>query len=342
MVLNKKEGNKMSLRLPKYMLPFVAAGGFAFAVYSVVVGAKQTPVSQHVAEPARAPFKSYIAGAGIIEAKSENINIGTPVAGIVAKIYVRQGGRVKAGDPLFLIDDRDARADLEVKRTALAQARAAVAEAGAALKDVKTQLGLAESVTDKRAISVDDLEHRRNAVLIAQARVDSSRAAVEAADAAVKAVETNLARLTVRAPVDGEILQMNIHPGEFAQAGAIATPLMMLGNLDDLHIRVDIDENDAWRFRKDSQAVASLRGNSDLKTRISFVRIEPYVVPKKSLTGDSTERVDTRVMQAIYSFDRKALPAYVGQQMDVFIEAPPFVPAMPDRAGNAPAKGSRS
>ncbi len=310
-------------RLPKYTLPFIAVAGFAFAVYSVVVGAKPAPVSQHVAEPAQAPFKSYIAGAGIIEAKSENINIGTPVAGIVAKIYVRWGERVKAGTPLFLIDDRDVRADLEVKRTALAQAKASVAEAGATLNDVKTQLALAEGVTDKRAISVDDLEHRRNAVLIAQAKVDSARAAVEAAGAAVEAVETNLERLTVRASVDGEILQMNIRPGEFAQAGALATPLMMLGNVDGLHIRVDIDENDAWRFRQNAPAVASLRGNSGLKTKLSFVRVEPYVLPKKSLTGDSNERVDTRVMQAIYSFDKLALPAYVGQQMDVFIEAAP-------------------
>jgi hypothetical protein len=52
------------------------------------------------------------------------------------------------------------------------------------------------------------------------------------------------------------------------------------------------------------------------------VRFEPYVVPKMSLTGDSTERVDTRVLQIIYSFDRGDMPIFVGQQMDVYIEAP--------------------
>ena len=48
------------------------------------------------------------------------------------------------------------------------------------------------------------------------------------------------------------------------------------------------------------------------------------MLPKKSLTGDSAERVDTRVLQVLYSFDPKSLPVYVGQQMDVFIEAPPI------------------
>ncbi len=323
----------------RYMLPFIAAAGFAFAVYSVVVGAKPAPVSQHVAEPAQAPFRSYIAGSGIIEAKSENISIGTPVAGIVFKVYVKWGDRVKAGEPLFMIDDRAEKADLEVKKTELAKAKAAVAEAGAGLADVKAQLALAESVTDRRAISVDDLERRRNAALIAGAKVDSARAQVEAAEAAVKAAETNLERLTVRAPVDGAILQLNIRPGEFAPAGALSNPLVMLGNLDNFHIRVNIDENDAWRFSDRAPAVASLRGNRDFKTKLLFVRVEPYVLPKKSLTGDSAERVDTRVLQVIYSFDPLTLPAYVGQQMDVFIEAPPVTG--PD-TGASPEKGEKS
>ena len=72
---------------------------------------------------------------------------------------------------------------------------------------------------------------------------------------------------------------------------------------------------------KGAEAEASIRGNAELRAPVKFVRIEPYIVPKKSLTGDSTERVDTRVLQVIYSFDPKALPARVGQQMDVFIQA---------------------
>lgn len=48
--------------------------------------------------------------------------------------------------------------------------------------------------------------------------------------------------------------------------------------------------------------------------------MEPYVVPKRSLTGDSSERVDTRVLQVIYEFNRPQFPIYVGQQVDVFIE----------------------
>jgi hypothetical protein len=54
---------------------------------------------------------------------------------------------------------------------------------------------------------------------------------------------------------------------------------------------------------------------------LRFVRIEPYVVPKKSLTGDNTERVDTRVLQVIYAVDTQGKRLFVGQQLDVFIDA---------------------
>jgi hypothetical protein len=91
--------------------------------------------------------------------------------------------------------------------------------------------------------------------------------------------------------------------------------------VDKLHVRVDVEEHDASRVRPGASATAAVRGNASLKTPLTFVRFEPFVVPKKSLTGDSTERVDTRVLQVIYRIEDNKLPLFVGQQMDVFIDA---------------------
>jgi RND family efflux transporter MFP subunit len=219
---------------------------------------------------------------------------------------VKVAQRVKAGDPLFSIDDRARRADLAVRESK-------VLEAEANLQDLRAQLTIAENVKDPRAISIDDLNKRRYAVQAGEARLVNARAEAHA-------TRVDLDLLTVRAPITGEVLQVNIRPGEFAPGGVTAQPLILLGNLDRLHVRVDIDENDAWRFSKESPAVAYIRGNSDLKVGIRFEYVEHYVVPKKSLTGESTERVDTRVMQVVYSFDRKELQVIPGQLMDVFID----------------------
>lgn len=294
----------------KYVLPLVAALGLAFAVTTVVRGSQPTPAAPPVAEPAKAPFASYVAGAGIIEASTENIAVGTPVSGIVTRVRVKVGDVVEAGDVLFEIDDREMRAQR-------LPAAARVEEAQANLARSRMLLRLAESVPDKRALSAEDLSTRRAAVAIQEAALLSAKAMVEQ-------IDIELDRRQVRALVPGRILQVKTRPGEFAAAGVMAVPLMLLGNHAKLHVRVDIDENDAWRFAPGAQAVAFVRGNADLETPLRFVRTEPYVVPKVSLTGMSSERVDTRVLQVIYSFDEGQLPVYVGQQMDVFIEAPPM------------------
>jgi hypothetical protein len=72
--------------------------------------------------------------------------------------------------------------------------------------------------------------------------------------------------------------------------------------------------------REGAPAVGYVRGNASLKAPLAFVRFEPFVVPKRSLTGDSTERVDTRVLQIIYRVEGNTVPFFIGQQLDVFID----------------------
>jgi HlyD family secretion protein len=290
----------------KYVIPILALMGVIFAIWIATQASKTAPHSKPVAEPPRSPFADKISGSGIVEASTRNIAIGTHVSGVVDRVYVKVNQRVKAGDPLFVLDGRKLRADLAVREAGLPAAEAN-------LEDLRAQLSLAESVKDPRAISVEDLNKRRFAVQAADARVATAQAEIEAA-------RVDIDRLTVRTPVEGEILQVNIQPGEFAPSGVARDPLILLGNLDKLHVRVDIDENDAWRFQPRAPAVAFVRGNAQFKTDLAFEYVEGYVVPKRSLTGDSTERVDTRVMQVLYSFQRSKLPVYPGQLMDVYID----------------------
>jgi hypothetical protein len=91
-------------------------------------------------------------------------------------------------------------------------------------------------------------------------------------------------------------------------------------------VRIDIDESDAWRFKAGSSATAFVRGNSLINFPLSFVKIEPYIIPKSSFTGETIERVDTRVLQVLYQFDRGDLPVYTGQILDIFIESQPIQP----------------
>jgi multidrug resistance efflux pump len=148
-----------------------------------------------------------------------------------------------------------------------------------------------------------------------------ARAEEAIAKAEAERLDIELQRLVVRAPIDATVLKVNVRPGEFAPGEVLSNPLLVLGDTSRLHVRVDIDESDVWRFRPEAKAVCVLRGNARLRADLRFERVEPYVVPKRSLTGDSSERVDTRVLQVLYSLDREALPVHVGVQVDVFLDA---------------------
>lgn len=293
----------------KYLLPLLAIIGLAVAIGAVIKGNQAPRGAAPIIASPDVPYKSYVAGAGIVEASTGNIAIGTPVSGVVIEIDVKWDEQVAAGRPLFKIDDRDLQGQLLP-----AAARVKVAQAN--LAKTKNLLKIAEGLSVGSSISAIEMDNRRYDVDIKEAELASATAQVER-------LKIEIDRRTIKAPMAGRILQINTRLGEFAQSGVVNPPLMVLGDTGRLYLRVNVDENDAWRIRADAPALAFVRGNPDMKTPLTFERFDPYVVPKVSLTGQSTERTDMRVLPVIYSFPGAALPVYVGQQMDAFIAAPP-------------------
>lgn len=265
------------------------------------------------------PYASSVAATGIIEALSENVAIGVPAPGIISEVKVRVWDKVKKDDILLVIDDRELRAALGKQNAAIAVSQAKLDVSLAQLNKSRATLDRLKSVTDQRAISQDDVTNRTNDLAISDAEVIAARAQLEAAKADVEQTELLIERLTVRSPKDATVLQVNIRAGEYASSQNKSAPLI-LGDVDTLQIRVDVDEQNAMRVRAGQSATAYLKGDSTTAYPLEFERIEPFVVPKASLTGASTERVDTRVLQVIYRLPKpKDIPLYVGQQVDVFI-----------------------
>ncbi len=340
----------------KYVLPVLAAIGVVVAIAMVIQGNRTATIVQPVVQSANTPFSSYVFGPGIVEASTENIAVGTPVSGIVTALFVKWGDRVRAGDPLFKVDTRDLEAQLlpanaKIKEVdaQLLSAKAKVNEAEETLAKAENRLKVGQSLEIGVSVSAEEMANRQfdvgidKAILAsAEAQVEQVKSQIASAEAQVGQIQAQIQPHTVRAPISGRILQMKTRLGEYAQTGVLSTPLMLLGDDTRLHVRVDVDENDAWRFRPCAPAMASVRGNPNLKIPLQYVRTDPDVVPKTSLTGDTTQRTDTRVLQVIYSFDPASLPLYVGQQMDVFIEASPTAGTTAPRAGSSPSCGDET
>lgn len=293
----------------KWGLPLLAFGLFGFAVLKALSQPERSGAEPALAAP-ETPFAATVAGVGVIEPKGEAIAIGTNLLGIATAVHVEAGDAVRVGDPLFTIDDRAARAEL-----ALARAQADSARVG--LEDARDQFERARRSFEQKATSDADATRKRFGVQAAETRLAEARARVAA-------IETEIARLTVTSPIAGRVWRVDLRVGEFAQAGPQASPFVVLGDDSRLHVRVEIDQTDAHRVRSSAAAEGALRGDSGRRFPLAFVRFEPLVKPKRALSGDGTERVDTRVLEALYALGEDAPPVFVGQQMDVFIEALPL------------------
>jgi multidrug resistance efflux pump len=152
-----------------------------------------------------------------------------------------------------------------------------------------------------------------------------AKAEIAQASASIEQLKTEISRATVVSPIDGEVLQVHIRAGERV-SDQDDKALMILGGLDAYHVRVDIDERDIARFQRGAAAKAYPRGETAHEIGLRFSRVEPLVVPKTSLTGENTERVDTRVLQVIYAIDSASHDVYVGQQLDVFVNGDQLSP----------------
>ncbi len=294
----------------KYLLPALAFFGLCLALFMVFYGARTPPTPPIEFPPPSPPYKHYVAGAGIVEAASLDINIGTPFNEIVTDVFVKVGAEVKKGDPLFQLDIRTLKAQYQ-------EAKEKWDVALTNYEDKKTELSLYQSLKDKRAVS----ENEFNQVYYA---AESALKQVKEFEATMEVTASRIERSTIVAPIDGQVLQINVRVGETADVNPFDNKAHMLfGQTNPLHIRVEVDEDDAWRVEKGAEAFAYVRGNSSISVPLKFLYIEPFIVPKTALTGDNQERVDTRVLQIIYQFNREDLPIYPGQIMDIYIKGLP-------------------
>ncbi|MDT0577071.1 efflux RND transporter periplasmic adaptor subunit [Croceicoccus sp. F390] len=313
------------LSFARQVLPVLALVLIALSAWFIWGGQPEDGLTQPAITPPTTPAGQVasVAGVGVVEPSSEVIAIGSNLAGIVTRVFVEEGTQVAQGQPLFTLDDREARADIAEAVARVATARAQVMEAEAALAVARRQDALYADIEDDRAFSRQELIASGGDVSTARARVASARAGVTAAEAALAAARVTLARLTVVAPRTAEVLAVNTRAGEYASAGPAPTggdPLMELGVTRPLHIRVDIDEDQIARVAIGAPAIVSPRGDAQRRIRAPFVRAEPKISPKRSLTNAATERVDVRVLQLLYVVE-PSTDLRVGQQVDAFVPA---------------------
>jgi HlyD family secretion protein len=240
----------------------------------------------------------------------------------------------------------------EPRPETLQVSRSQVGLSGAALKSAQDTLDKQQKSynLDPRSVSTDVLDTDLNAVKVAKANLDVSNRQlqltkagawtydiqnqeqqVEALSKAWAASSALLAKYTLRAEMDGTVLAIQAGLGSYiSTAGAYDTytqgfdPVIVMGSVKSegyMSVRCYVDEILISKLPpKDKIAATMTIRGTTTSVPLEFVRLQPYVTPKIELSDQRLEKVDLRVLPALFRF--KTTPGveiYPGEMVDVYI-----------------------
>jgi ABC exporter DevB family membrane fusion protein len=289
----------------------------------------------------RAPLvpRGSVSGSGLVEPADREIKVGAPLSGLVGKVLVAEGDRVKAGQPLVRLTDEveraqvvAAEADVTSAEAQLARAREgrrpeeiaamdADARAAAARESLaRTNQERATKLKAQGAATEDEYDRARFGAEMDRAAHDAGRARVKAAQGGwqrdVQVVQTQvsqararlseararLERLTVRAPRTGTVLQIVIREGEYYNTLG-GGHLLTLGDLSKLRVRLDVYERDIAKVDVGQRGSVTVEAFGDRRFGGTVVDVARRMGRKNLRTDEPTERIDTRIREVLLELD---------------------------------------
>lgn len=299
----------------------------------------------------------YISAAGRVEPAGEEIKVGSEMDGKLASVVVDEGDAIRRGQVLAVLTNGDYQARVALAKATVDQRRAALErlrngareeeklEAEAQLREATAQMQTALSERDRRqtlldrgAISRSEYDLTARDYETARARVDAARerlklvrrqtriedlhraeAELAEAEANVQEAQALLEKTYVRSPIDGRVLRRYRKAGE-SVSGKGDTPIVSIGNLERLRVRVDVDEVDVARLRLGQSAWVTADAYHGHKFTGHVVKIGQALGRKNVRTDEPNERVDTKILETLVELDPgQQLP--IGLRVDAFLEA---------------------
>ena len=227
------------------------------------------------------PAFNGVAANAVVEPISDEILLASEVPGVIASIAVKEGQSVKKGDVLLMF-----RSNMESaqKNAAEADLKAARAKAELARKSRERTIRLSHD----KAATQEEMDRAENTLTLESAQVLAAEARLEQA-------KTALERLTMKAPIDGEILKIHYNIGEYYNPIG-AQSLLVMGDVQKLRIRIELDERDLAKVKIGTQGhfIADAYGSE--KFAFTITDFGRRMGKKELKSDDPRERNDTRVL----------------------------------------------
>ncbi len=232
---------------------------------------------------ARGDLTVTVTATGSLEPINQ-VDVGSELSGIVRTVEADYNDAVIRDQVLARLDTAKLDAQVLQSRAALDAARARVAQVSATIRETRAKLNRLETLgklSDRRAVSPNDLEMAEAALARARADAAMAQAEVDRAEAVLTANETDLAKAVIRSPINGVVLTRSVEPGQTVAASLQAPVLFTLAeDLTEMALHVDVDEADVGKVSEGQAATFTVDAYPDrtFPASVSQVRLGPQTV----------------------------------------------------------------
>lgn len=173
------------------------------------------------------------------------VDISSELSGVVRSVAVEENQRVKKGDVLATLDTAKLEVQIERAEASARAAAASVEDATVTLKENENALTRANELTSRGMATDQSLEAATATRDRAKAARDSAEANLAIANADLKAQQTDLAKSTIYAPIDGIVLTRSVDPGQTV-ASSLQAPVLFIiaADLRNMELQAAVDEAD--------------------------------------------------------------------------------------------------
>ena len=247
----------------------------------------------------RGDLENSVLATGTIEA-AKLVSVGAQATGEIKRLYVALGDKVKKGDPIAEIDSKQQDNELLRASAVLQSARADLSSRKAALKQAELAVTRLRALVAIDAGSHVDLE-------VAEANVDSARAAVTVAESTI--AQSTLAEDTARvnvgyahvvAPMDGTVVAIVTEQGQTVNAVQMSPTIIKLARLDTMTVKAQISEADVPRVKAGMPVYFTLLGDPDTRYDTTLRTVEPGPTTLAADTSNGALTTGTASVTAIY------------------------------------------
>jgi HlyD family secretion protein len=264
----------------------------------------------------RAEAAATASAKGRIDVEGGVIRLAAQRDGVVQKVFVEEGQRVRAGDPLAQLDDQSARLAARLARAEWEQVQRAVAPIAVRLAAAERELRRVEPLAADNTVPRQTLDEAVDRVRLLRAELAQAQAAVATSARKVEAVEHEIALRVVRAPLDGTIVRRQARPGDGVSTLNV-TPLFLFAPDAPRIVRAEVEERFLRMMAPGQAAEVVLEADDTRRYPAKVVRLG-QVVGARTPSDDPAERQDNRVVECVLSVD--APDVLIGQRVIVRFE----------------------